>query len=77
MSRIGVTLINGISTGPRDGAGLKSWGPGVENLVPTHPYNQYISANNKKWHAPRRNAKKKRKENVDAFQKDVIKRTLN
>ena len=27
-----------ISTGPRDGAGFESRGPGAENLAPTHPY---------------------------------------
>ena len=37
MSRLGVTLINGVSTGPRDGEGFESRGPGAENLAPTPP----------------------------------------
>ena len=37
MSRLGVILIDGISMGPRDGAGFKSRGIGAENLAPTNP----------------------------------------
>ena len=37
MSRLGVTLKDRVSTGPRDGAGFKSRGPGAEDLAPTHP----------------------------------------
>ena len=31
MSRLAVALIEGVSTGPRDGAGFESRGPGAEN----------------------------------------------
>ena len=41
MLMLGVTLIGGVSTGPRDGAGFESRGPGAENLAPTHPYKKY------------------------------------
>ena len=37
MLMLGVTLIDGVSTGPRDGAGFESRGPGAENPAPTHP----------------------------------------
>ena len=38
MSRLSVTLIDGVSKGPRDGAVFESRGPGAENLAPTYPY---------------------------------------
>ena len=43
MSRLGVTLIDGISTGPRDGAGFESRGPGAEILARPIPSSEWLS----------------------------------
>ena len=42
MSGIGVTLTDRVSTGPRDGAGLESRGPGAENLAPDPSLSQNL-----------------------------------